>query len=353
LALKVPKDLRAGLVSIGLPVYNGGRYLRSALDSLITQHYENLEIIISDNASGDDTEAICREYAARDSRIRYYRVERNMGPAWNAVRVYEDARGEFFMWAAHDDLRHPQYLERCVAALNSNPRALVCCTGVKLIDEAGNDVSESFPFRSLPPTGATPRERLRALTRSSSWLHFYSLFRTTAIAHTKLGKHMWGADVVLVADVCLRGEVALVPEKLFDYRYFVTKTNQDLAHSISTGETRVEVSWSDLAAELIDSVWRSPLSFAERLRLAWMVPIEFCIRNQSVGWGIGREGFDGARRAFAGGNYGRTLTLGYIGLLKQTVNFVQRVKNSASSRGRKLKRELWPHGRSPEERRRG
>ena len=96
----------------------------SALESLVAQDYADFEIIISDNASQDETETICREYAARDSRIRYYRAERNMGPVWNAVQVYQAARGEYFMLAAHDDLRHPQYLSRCVAELDRNPRAL-------------------------------------------------------------------------------------------------------------------------------------------------------------------------------------------------------------------------------------
>ena len=91
------------LVSVGLPVYNGERYLREAVDSVLGQTYVNLELVISDNASTDATEAICREYAARDPRVRYHRAERNRGAVWNFNRAFELARGEFFMWQAFDD----------------------------------------------------------------------------------------------------------------------------------------------------------------------------------------------------------------------------------------------------------
>lgn len=69
------------LISIGLPVYNGERHIRQALDSLLAQNYGDFELIISDNASTDETQQICLEYAARDERIRYYRNERDMGGA--------------------------------------------------------------------------------------------------------------------------------------------------------------------------------------------------------------------------------------------------------------------------------
>ncbi|MEM4134638.1 MAG: glycosyltransferase, partial [Candidatus Micrarchaeia archaeon] len=82
-------NLRNPLVSIGMPVYNGERFIRQALDSLLAQDYENFELIISDNASEDKTPEICLEYAARDKRIRYYRNEKNMGAAWNFKRVFD------------------------------------------------------------------------------------------------------------------------------------------------------------------------------------------------------------------------------------------------------------------------
>ena len=340
MGVKVREDLQAGLVSIGLPVYNGERYLRSALDSLVAQDYANFELIISDNCSEDQTESICREYAARDPRVRYSRAERNLGPVWNAVQVYEASRGEYFLLAAHDDLRDPQYLSSCVAELERNPRALFCCTGIRLIDESGRDVSDDFPFQSYPPIGATPGDRLRALIRSTTWLHVYSLVRTAAIAETVFGSHRWGGDVVLMADLSLRGEGIYLPEKLFDYRYFTAKTNEDLAQTISTPEVTVLVSWSDLAAELLESVRRSPLGFLEKLRLQWLLAWELCLQDVGIGLGMRAEGFEATRRAFRTGKYRRALTLVFIRLLKPIARLVERLKNSARYRGSKLKGAL-------------
>ena len=347
------RELQPGLVSVGVPVYNGARFLREAIDSLLAQDYADFEIIISDNASEDETEAICRDYADRDARIRYDRTEQNRGQAWNFLRVYELARGEYFMWAAHDDRRAPNCLSRSVAALEVDPRALMCCMDARFIDENGQDVTSAYPFRCYHPIGATPIERLRGVVRSSSWLDLYSLFRTPALAEPRQWKiNAWGGDVVLVAQICLSGEVAVVPEQLLDYRYFKTKTTEEVARGQSTSGEVVKVSWSDLAADLIECVHNSPLGFLERARIKWMVVVEFCFRNRSVGWGIGNEGFDGARRALANRNYRRALTLSLIGLMKVMEGFVQRVKRSLQTRTRGLTNALVSRERSSEERRR-
>src|SRR5215469_6919606 len=104
-------------VSIGMPVYNGANYLRSSVPSLLAQDYEDFELLISDNASTDETESICRELAESDGRIRYFRNERNVGAAQNYNKVFRLASGTFFKWAAHDDECHPTMLRRCVEVL--------------------------------------------------------------------------------------------------------------------------------------------------------------------------------------------------------------------------------------------
>src|ERR1700690_2651657 len=101
-------------VSIGLPVYNGEKYLAAAIDSLLAQTYADFELIISDNASTDRTAKICQEYAELDRRIRYYRQPKNCGIAGNFTRTLELARGEFFQWHAHDDICGPTLLARSV-----------------------------------------------------------------------------------------------------------------------------------------------------------------------------------------------------------------------------------------------
>jgi len=127
-------------VSIGLPVYNGDQFLDEAMRSLLAQTYRDFEIIISDNGSTDRTEEICRRYAAQDNRIRYYREPSNQGASWNYNRVVHLATGEYFKWAAHDDLVTPDYLEKCIAVLDRDPGVVLCCTDDQDIDEQGRYV---------------------------------------------------------------------------------------------------------------------------------------------------------------------------------------------------------------------
>lgn len=99
-------------VSIGMPVYNGEKYIREALNSLLAQSFTDFELIISDNASLDKTELICREYLQKDSRIQYIRQEKNLGASNNFEFVLNKAKGKYFMWAAHDDVFFPFHLEK-------------------------------------------------------------------------------------------------------------------------------------------------------------------------------------------------------------------------------------------------
>jgi glycosyltransferase involved in cell wall biosynthesis len=124
-------------LSIGLPVYNGERYLRFTLDSLVNQTFRDFELIISDNASTDGTKAICQEYAARDPRIRYYRNHENIGAAKNFNLVFQMARGELFKWAASDDVLSPDFLEQCINWLDCHPEVILSYSKVDRINSSG------------------------------------------------------------------------------------------------------------------------------------------------------------------------------------------------------------------------
>lgn len=108
-------------VSVGMPVYNGARYLPGAVEAFLAQTFEDFELIISDNASTDRTAEIAAGFAARDPRIRYFRQSKNIGGAANFAFVLSEARGDYFQWAAHDDLWRPFWLERAVDALDADP----------------------------------------------------------------------------------------------------------------------------------------------------------------------------------------------------------------------------------------
>ncbi|MGI0023127.1 MAG: glycosyltransferase family 2 protein, partial [Nitrososphaeraceae archaeon] len=107
-------------VSIGLFVYNGEKFIRKRLDSLLEQTFTDFELIISDNASTDFTSAICEEYAKKDKRVRYIHQEKNKGAIWNFIFVLQEAKSDYFVWAAVDDLLSPDFLEKNVKVLESN-----------------------------------------------------------------------------------------------------------------------------------------------------------------------------------------------------------------------------------------
>ena len=114
-------------VTIGMPVYNGAALVGAALESILAQTLTDFELIISDNASTDATAEVCRSYAAKDRRIRYYRNEKNLGAAPNFNRVVELATNgvPYFKWAAHDDVIAPTFLEKCARVLDAAPQSVV------------------------------------------------------------------------------------------------------------------------------------------------------------------------------------------------------------------------------------
>ena len=149
-------------LSIGLPVYNGGRYLADSLDALLGQSYEDFELIISDNASTDDTSEICRHYESQDARIRYCRQARNIGLSPNHNFVVEAAQGELFKWASYDDLYARELLERCVEALDERPDVVLAHSWTAHIDES--DAVFAAPVYPLTSDAATSA---RALSKRS------------------------------------------------------------------------------------------------------------------------------------------------------------------------------------------
>jgi len=277
------------LVSIGMPLHNAGRHLADALDSLLAQDYRELELIISDNASTDTTESICRDYAARESRISYERTESNQGAVWNFNRVFEVAKGDYFMWAAHDDIRAKSFVSHCVDAMEARPDAVFCCTGVGFIDEDGHDIEPWIEL--VRPVGRTPRARVSEIARARYWLDVYSLMRRATLAQTRLAQPVWGFDVVVVMEMCMRGQTLLVPDKLFYYRADPQKTVHYVASSLgsTSAQGAVPVNWSAMTLELAGGIWRSPLNALHRGALIVQLVFQICVFNGLVGLGIRKD----------------------------------------------------------------
>src|SRR5690606_2321117 len=125
---RFPMESSSPRVTIGLPVCNGQNYLEQAIRSILDQSFTDFRLIISDNASTDDTPRICEKYAQQDSRIELHRQERNLGAAPNFNHVFERSNSQYFKWAAHDDVLAPNYLQMCVARLDAEPRLTICHT---------------------------------------------------------------------------------------------------------------------------------------------------------------------------------------------------------------------------------
>ena len=224
-------------VTVGVPVRDAERYLPEALDCLLGQTFGDFELVISDNASADGTEALCRAAAARDRRVRYERLGENVGAIENFNRLARSARGRFFKWAASDDLCAPTFLERCVERLGSDDAVAWCHPLTRHIDAAGDPVPAAEdpalpagePDHSLVRPGATGTKhdrtdpaawrRFRAVVLGTTWCSdSYGLIRTSVLKRTRLYLPHFGAEKVLMAELALHGRFAEVPEVLFSQR---------------------------------------------------------------------------------------------------------------------------------------
>jgi Glycosyl transferase family 2 len=212
-------------VSIGLPVYNGENYLAETLDSILAQTFRDFELIISDNASTDGTEAICRRYAASDQRIRYVRNAENLGAAKNYNRVFQLARGEYFKWNGHDDPLAPTFLERCVEALDRDPELVLCFARIRAIDARG-DEHEVGPltartFAAKPQLGSAQAHVrfYHTVVADHPQGAIFGLIRQGVLAQTALIGSYRSSDLTLLGELALRGRFHQIPEPLQDRRF--------------------------------------------------------------------------------------------------------------------------------------
>jgi len=208
------------VLSIGLPVYNGAVYLREALDSILKQNCD-LELIISDNASTDDTEAICRQYADADPRIRYYRYEENRGAAWNYNNCFELARGDFFKWAAHDDRIEPDFCEKCLAGFEQHPEAVLVYPRVLVIDEGGSVVRKDSDAMDLRDEAPHQRfQRYMDEYRTHGMCNpVFGIFRKSVLGRTALIGNFLASDQILLGETSIHGKIVEIPDHLFHYRW--------------------------------------------------------------------------------------------------------------------------------------
>jgi glycosyltransferase involved in cell wall biosynthesis len=276
-------------VSVGLPVYNGERFLPATLDSILKQDFDDFELIISDNGSTDATEALCRDYAASDPRIRYLRSPANRGAAHNYNTVAAAATGEYFTWAPHDDVYEPTYLSRCVDVLDTRPDVVVVQTRVKEIDDTGAVLFE-WPagFPGTEPRAATRVRRI--LQQPGQCLAVVGLIRRDILVRTGLIGPYSSSDIVLLAELAQYGRFYEVPEALYLHRDHDERSLRRYPRDRGRGEWfapelrgKVLLPWMRLGWEFLRSTRRVPAPTGQRwLSRAQLVPWAWWWRGRLI-----------------------------------------------------------------------
>lgn len=292
-------------VSIGMPVRNGQRFIRKAIDSLLAQTFSDFELIICDNASTDATESICREYAARDPRIRYFRNQENLGPAGNHNKCFNLSRGEYFRWHAHDDMCEPTYLQECVSLLDRDPTVVVAYPRTRIVDE-NERLLEEYHFRpatDLPQASKRFSELVLVNHRQHRAVEIFGLMRSSALLKTPLEGAYARGDSVLLVRMALLGRFVELPEQLFLSRSHSSQSMQLkptihlegdrpawLVRLLGTGPLPPPEWWDqsrrgklnfpewNLLKEYWLSIGRSDLDITQRL-LCHLVMLKWIVRN--------------------------------------------------------------------------
>ncbi len=273
-------------LGIGLPVHNGATHLRESIDSLLAQDIDDFELVISDNASSDATQKICKGYADRDSRVRYTRTDSNIGAAANFNRAFSLCNGEYFMWASDDDIWHPRFATACVERLEQHPSAVLCTSEMTLIAETGSDLPQ--PYRSLDTLDMSVQQRVNAFLERPTWYEIYSVVRPNALRASSGYNTAFGGDVHLLLELLLQGDFCVVPEKLLRYRIpNKPKSAREYLAEIGVDgmpEPQLSRPWTFLARDMLSVLQRSGLDpetqeAISRDFIAWL-------SQATSGWGV-------------------------------------------------------------------
>ncbi len=266
--------MSAPYVSIGMPVFNGERFVSRAIGTLLEQEFENFELIVSDNHSTDGTEEIVRQAMSRDRRIRYERHERNRGASFNFNRLLQlcDPGARYVKWAACDDEHGPKYLTRTVELLDDDPTAALSHCATADIDEEGYILRlRHQPLELLASDHPADRVRQLATLRHECFGAFGLMPRPVACATRGLGPFA-DADNVLLVEIALRGRMIYTDEVLFFRRQHSDRSMAAFAHA------RDRIAWFNpdrggaitlpkwrVGRELLRAIAEAPLTSADRV----------------------------------------------------------------------------------------
>lgn len=261
-------------VSVGLPVYNGERYLEVAVRSVLAQSWTDLELVICDNGSADRTESICRMFAGQDPRVHYHRNAANIGAAGNFCRTFELSSGVYFRWLSADDFIGATAIEKSLALLKSHDDAALACTQTVFVDESGAEMRAYDEIQALEHAGAF--DRFRAAFEQDPWCNaVYGLVRRDTLTKTGLLGAFPGSDKALLVELAMHGRLLEVPEPLFfrrihpgAYSYGVSSARDREFYAPGSGKPSAPIprAWRHAHANARAAL-RSPAGSADKLRM--------------------------------------------------------------------------------------
>jgi glycosyltransferase involved in cell wall biosynthesis len=205
------------LVSIGMPVYNEEQFIELAIVSILNQDYKNFELIISDNASTDQTKNICLKYSKIDTRIRFCTRDQTTDATTNFNYVASIAKGDFFMWASGHDLRNSSFISRCVTTLENSNSIVLCYSDAIWIDSKGNNIGDEHS--DLDTVGMDRIKRINKVFWNLGYAYpIYGLFRKDILDTILPSQKVLGSDILLLNELAAIGDFARIPESLFYIR---------------------------------------------------------------------------------------------------------------------------------------
>lgn len=261
---------RTPCASVCLPVYNGAMYIGGAIRSICEQTFEDLEVIISDNASTDGTQALCREAATRDSRIRYFRGDINRGLAWNFNRAFELATGQYLVWIGHDDVMEPNYIRRCVEEIEQHADTVLCFTNSSYID--GEGVVMQKMDLSNPGSAEKASDRFQHILYDVRCDPICGLMKVEILKQTRLHAGYADSDRVLLAELGFRGNFRKINDYLFSRRMHPLQATATLDRWERTTifdpskSGKVSCPWWRELFDFVGAIQSAPISREERFR---------------------------------------------------------------------------------------